>query len=874
MTHRLRLAAWGLSALAVSASAEFVWWEGESPSRSTFPASSWFSPDPDDPAAWSALSGGDWLTSTGPAGPEPPAAGYDLQIPAAGRYHLWVRQFWRHGRFHWRFADEPWRTVPPDAALTDRHRLPKNAEASWTYLGEVELDAGPTTFDLRLAVEPGRDTVSGFDCFVLSRGPFVPRGKLKPEAPGPDAEPGWVVLDPQPDLIASLDLRGLNEDAAGQHGPLRLSADGNDFVRGDGEPARFWGVNVSSQESGQPDDLHNAIAARLASLGVNLVRHHSPVWRDGGDYSVDAFRLERLHHLVATLKAEGIYTNLSLFFPLWVGDASTIGLSGYGKKNSGGRPFAAIFFNPTFQAWYRDYLRQVLTAPNPHTGLTLAEDPAVGFVELVNEDSLFFWTFNEDAVPPAQWAILERRFGAHLTEKYGSLAAALRRWPRAKHDRDDASAGTAGVFGIWHMTSEAVEDMSPDQRKRIAEQVEFLAGLQRDFYAETHAFLRDELGFRGLVIASNWHAADNRLLDAVERWTYAAADVIDHHGYFNAPHDGEAASYSVRVGQTFNHRPAVRFPTKPPLRVPQVVGRPSMISELGWTGPNRRHADATLLTAAALSVQGVDAAAWFIWNAPGAYDAATPKFALATPMLAGTFPATALAYRRGDLGPAPAAVHEALRTDELFNLEGTAVATEAALDDFRRADIPPGAVSRRDVTRFDPLTAYVGPVTRSYDTPGDRDRVVNLSRAIDRDAGTLTSLGGGFRWDFRRGVAVIDTPRTQAAAGFLRDAGPVRLGDVTFVCDNEHAHVAVTSLDGEPIASSRRLLIQAVSEAKLHGEADVPNPSDERHPRRLTAVGSPPWQIRPIAAAVTLHRADGDRTVELPADRLYTVVAD
>ena len=42
---------------------------------------------------------------------------------------------------------------------------------------------------------------------------------------------------------ALLDLRGLNEPIAGQSGFIRLSADKNGFVRGDGTPMRFWAVN-------------------------------------------------------------------------------------------------------------------------------------------------------------------------------------------------------------------------------------------------------------------------------------------------------------------------------------------------------------------------------------------------------------------------------------------------------------------------------------------------------------------------------------------------------------------------------------------------------------------------------------------------------
>lgn len=889
----------------------FLWWEAESAITHTFPDRTWFSAD-DDPG-WDVLSGRRWLTSTGPADADPPRARYELDIPEteagteAGEYQLWVRKFWQHGPMHYRFDGQPWRTLPRDIPLVDRVRLPKDAEIDWVYLGDFALDAGPTTFEFQLALEPGQDTVAGIDCFVLSRGAFFPRGNLKPgeRADAADTPPGWFAFDPPPDPFsdeALLDLRRLNEPAAGVHGPLRRSPDGDSIHLGDGTPVRFWGVNLSSNEAGQPDTILDHTARRLAKLGVNMVRYHSPLWADNGigygnaagPVTLDPAKVERLHRLVAACKAQGIYTNLSWYFPLWINDAGRLGLAGYDDKPPDKRkPFAVLFFNDQAQQHYFDSLRELLRTPNPHTGLPLAEDPAVGLIELCNEDSLFFWTFNRKTIPPAQWEILERKFAAYLIEKHGSLNNAIARWPKADHEHDDVAGQTIGVYEAWHMTTEAREQISADERRRVADQVAFLAGLQRGFYEKAVAVLRDELGYRGLVSASNWHTADASLLDAIERWTYTAADVIDQHGYFNPKHQGEASSYSVRVGQTFESRAAVSVPTKPPLRTQQIVGHPQFISEIGWTTPNRYRADATLLTAAAMSLQGIDGVNFFIWNTTADFDTTANKFALATPAVAGMFPAMALMVRRGDLPEAPVVVHEALRTDALFNLEGTAALTDAALDAFRAGDVPAGAGMTGGVSGIDKLSAWVGRVTRSFDATGDADRRINLQDAIHRDAQRLASLGDGFRWDWGAGVAVIDTPHTQAATGFLDQAGPIRLGAVTIESNNAYSQVAVTSLDGRPLATSRRVLIQGVTEEKFTG-------FNHSRDERITSLGRLPWLVRMIDATVTWPAgslavkrvvaldahgqatddavtftgggADAPLVVTLPTDRLYAVI--
>ncbi|MEM8737825.1 MAG: hypothetical protein AAGG38_05015 [Planctomycetota bacterium] len=881
----------------LSAGPVHVWWEAEDAAGESFPAASAFAAGRGVPPE--ALSGGDWLSSSGPSPEDSPSAVYELEVPEAGEYRLWVRKFYKHGPMHWRFGSGAWQTLTRAAALTDRNRLPRGVELSWVSMGRVELGAGRVRFEVKLAVQPGEDSVSGLDCFVLSREPFFPRGTLRPGEPAPWVEePGWFVFDPPIDGFspdAALDLRHLNESEAGEHGPLRRSEAGDELRLGDGTPVRFWGVNVSHNQAGHPDELVVFMARRLAKLGVNMVRFHGPIWADDDTSKLDPRRLDRLHHLVASLKAQGIYTNLSWYFPVWIRDAGDLGLAGYDAKPAGKRkPFGVLFFNEKAQRHYFDTLRELMTTPNPYTGLSLAKDPAVGIVELCNEDNLFFWTFNRKTVPSAQWDLLEARFGAHLAEKYSSVEAALRRWPGAKHARDDAGAGRAGVSEAAAMTGEAVDKMNRDERARAGEQVAFLAGLQRGFYARAAAYLRDELGFAGLVSAGNWYPADPALMDAVERWTYTVGDVIDRHGYFNPKHEGEGATYSVRVGHRFEDRPAVREPGRPPVLTNQVAGYPQIISELGWSNPNRYRADATLLTAAALSTQGLDGVFFFSWNMHSGIDTVTNKFPVSVPVVAGSFPAMALMARRGDLPVGPVVVHEALRTAELFGLEGSAAVTEAAYDAFRAADVPAGAAMEGRVERFDPFTAWTGRVTRSFDTaagPGSEDLQVNLSGAIDRPGKKIARIDGGLTWDYGVGVAVIDTPNCVAAAGFLKEAGAIERGPVEVDSANVYGQVAVIALDGRPLTQSKRILIQAVTQEKLEGFA-------ADRDGRITDLGRPPWKLREVRATVTLRleggparrvvaldgngeavpgsversAEDGTLVITLPRDRLYTLV--
>src|SRR2546423_15397728 len=49
---------------------------------------------------------------------------------------------------------------------------------------------------------------------------------------------------------------------------------------------------------------------------------------------------------------------------------------------------SALFFSPELQALHAQQMVNLLKHRNPYTGMTYAEDPAVAFVEIVNEQSI------------------------------------------------------------------------------------------------------------------------------------------------------------------------------------------------------------------------------------------------------------------------------------------------------------------------------------------------------------------------------------------------------------------------------------------------------------------------------------------------------
>lgn len=840
-----------LLAVALPVPAALIWLEAERPTASNFPQKNPFAPA--DATEARALSGGAWIGVDGSRQAAPYAA-YRFRVDAAGTYRVFARKFWKHGGFQWRVNAEPWRAVGKDAALLDRVELRKHVEANWVYLGSVDLEPGEHTLRVEVTDASGP---AAFDCFVVTDEPFLPRGTFNPSAARRPARPGdagavpegWFGFSPPVDRFGEspIDLRHLNEAFAGEHG--RIVARGDGLVHAaTGEPVRFWGVNAGVDVVGIDPALLPALARQLAKSGVNLVRVHMPVGTPRGP---DPAAIARVQAFSAAMKAEGIYTAISIYFPLWFPLQASDGFGSYNGKE----PFGLVFFDPDFQRVYRTWFRELLTTPNPHAnGVPLGKDPAVAVVEMVNEDSLLFWTFKPyESVPPEPMAKLEAQFAGWLKEKYGSPEAAKKRWTGAPPVRgDNFAGGRVGIMGLWEMVNK--------KGPRAEDTAAFLADTQATFYREMQAFLRQECGYDGLTVASNWVTADGRFLGPLDKLSNTVADVMDRHGYYDGKHEGPRATFAVDPGDRYVDRSAARFDPKEgfdgekrsfttPFFDIQYNGKPSLLSETNWPNPNRFRAEMPLIAAAYGSLQGTDGYAFFsllgaTWNEQ------LRKFSLQTPAGMGQFPAAALAYRRGLIRPAETVVRAGLSVEALRKLGGAPVGQPVNLDELRARDLPAGATLEvPKLDRVDPLSYAVGRVEMHFNEDGSTSsQLADLSQFIDRENNVVRSQTGELTWDYGRGVISVNAPQVQAAAGFFgTHADPMELADCTIELAGDYGAVWLVSLDGQPIAQSRRILLQVMTE-----ETNAGWPIGGRGPKQVERVPSPPVIVREIGGAVTL----------------------
>lgn len=252
-------------------------------------------------------------------------------------------------------------------------------------------------------------------------------------APGDEGapfSPPWDDAAPGPtDLAATL------HRPAGSLGPVAVR-DGRLWT-GD-RRIRFWGANFTAGACFPSREDAPKIAARLAKLGMNAVRLHflDATWGQprlvdyaSGDWTRwNADALDRLDYFVKCLKDQGVYVNLNLLVGrrFGTGDGVDPGVNRLDWKAA----HAPGFFHGPHLAAQKEYARKLLSHRNPHTRLTYAEDPAVAFVEINNENGLIHtWMGGGfEGLPDPFAADLGARWNAWLAGRHADDRALAAAW--------------------------------------------------------------------------------------------------------------------------------------------------------------------------------------------------------------------------------------------------------------------------------------------------------------------------------------------------------------------------------------------------------------------------------------------------------------
>jgi hypothetical protein len=208
---------------------------------------------------------------------------------------------------------------------------------------------------------------------------------------------------------------------------------------------RFFGTNLVADGAFPVKEKAWFIAGRLRKMGFNLVRFHhiDNPWSDatlfnqtGSTRILNSETLDRLEYLINELKKNGIFVNMNLHvsrtFRIADGVADADSIPDYGK--------GVTYFDPHLIQLQKEYASQLLQHVNPYSGQTLANDPVMAMVEIINENSLYrMWRDNN---------LKHFSQGGKLTRRHTNMLDSL--W----HDfLEQKYENTANIAQAWNADS-------------------------------------------------------------------------------------------------------------------------------------------------------------------------------------------------------------------------------------------------------------------------------------------------------------------------------------------------------------------------------------------------------------------------------------
>lgn len=646
----------------------------------------------------------------------------------------------------------------------------------------------------------------------------------------------WLPLDVDLDIEAgsALDFSRVmpRHAPAGRFGRVIATRQGKFAFEERATPAKFYGVNLCFSAQYLPHELADRLAERLARLGYNAVRiHHYEselVERGPGGPRLKADKLDQFDYLFAALKQRGLYVTTDLFVSrpvaladIYEGEPGNIGMDEFKM---------AVHVNDRAFENYKAFARALLGHENPYTKLRYADDPALAWLSLVNEDCPGNFISNLKGKLRDDWQ------------------CAWNRWLAARHPGHELLRGGNAPFQNIYAHSPATTLFNA-----------FLAEVERDFFERTRRFLRDELHCNALLTDCN--AWSNPVqLQAVR----ADFDYVDDHFYVDHPEfierpwqlPSRCANTSPIGGGATGGR-ACAFT--------RVFGKPFTITEFNYSGPGRFRGVGGILTGALGAVQDWDGLWRFAYShvrenlaRPGAmnyFDLAGDPLNLAAER------ASLCLFLRGDLQPAKHAVALASEPKQLLAQTHTSrdntpswhgMAWLTRVGWRLGADMKPAKNELAlPFTGSETNLFASGMATTILDTFRER-RWLPASNRTDFKKNTFQSENGEVTIDAAENILKLDTART--AGGFAPAGKRIETRAATIEIVETDATVWVSSLDGKPIAASQRLLITHLT--------DLQNSNTrygDRNRQILQSWGQLPHLVRAGRATVTLRLKNADR---------------
>ena len=391
--------------------------------------------------------------------------------------------------------------------------------------------------------------------------------------PGPEWTP--LPYDPWIEPGSALDFTGVvpHHAPAGKFGRVVAVGDHFEFENDPGVPQRFYGVNLCGTAN-LPESREEAdrFAANLARIGYNAVRiHHHERWlvsKDGklpedgalgdralpvgadrravrfGDTALDPAQMDKLDQLIASCIEHGLYITTDLYVSrAHVVSWRALGIDRDGAVKQDAYKILVAFWEPAFTnlcAWAKTFLGHV----NPYTGRSLAQEPALCALALVNEGNL-------------------GNFGAAALRDTPGVAEAWKAWQESRVLQ--GAVPSAPLPGDLNDPALAT----------------FLAERETLLFERLKAFVRDECGCPApLSTISAWY---NPVQYQLVRTHF---DYVDNHFYVDHPQFlGVPWRLPSRCTNANSFRSTARGAQKAEWY--RLMDKPFCVTEFNYSGPGR-----------------------------------------------------------------------------------------------------------------------------------------------------------------------------------------------------------------------------------------------------------------------------------------------
>lgn len=642
-------------------------------------------------------------------------------------------------------------------------------------------------------------------------------------------QPDWEKI-----ILGEINLSFLLEKPAGKNGFVEIK-DGH-FYLPSGKRFRIWGVNLTAGACYPEKESATKVAGLLSSLGINVIRFHFLDSNWGSDKSIfkpstenthefNPEQLDKLDFFVSELKKAGIYSNFNLNVGRNYRKGDKVPFYDYIGFAKG-----ITLFDDRIIELQQEYAFNLLTHINPYTGNEYRNEPALAFIEIVNENSLVEAWFRghlegtHNTKTSTTWMDIPEFYSKELTEKYNEWLK--KNLSESERNKISQEAGVSPGQSIPRLKSKEFNDAG-DFRFRT--EARFIIETEDAFYSGMYRYLKDSVKVNQRVAANSDHnhwKSGYALLSSTSK-----LDFVDGHVYWQHPNyfiDETTGKQTFSIKNT----PMVDDPwhsTVAQLSRSAVEGKPYTVSETNHPFPNEYACEGIPVLGAYALFQDWDGIYFYTFehDDPTLWKSKTPGYFDLShdPSKLSNLAAVSIMFHRGDIA---AGKNTVLRNyDETEIIEG--IRRNTGDMPFFTPGLPPSTPLFNKIR----IAGFAGGENK-FPPVEPREPIISDTKQLQWYHGNM------------EGLVVINTDNTQALIGHSGNMNEKETDNMQVNIINPFASIFLCSLEEKAISKSSKMLLTVTSTSLLSGSVWNADRTS------LLEWGHPPFMINPIKGSVTL----------------------